>query len=92
MLEEKMIKPLRDYVLLKVKKEEKVKTESGIYLPENADKEESQIGTVIAVGDNEKISVKKGEKVLYAKYSGNKLEIGNEEYRLVKNEDILAII
>lgn len=92
------IKPLFDNVLIKpIKAEEK--SIGGIYLPENT-KKESQTGEVVAVGDgahdeNGKIIpmiIKVGQKVMYAKWGGNEVKVGNEEWKLVKQSDILAIV
>lgn len=86
------IKPLGDNVLVKMKKQEK-KTQSGIVLPDTADDEKPQIGEVIAVGDDsKKIKVKAGEKIIFAKYSGTEIKIDNEEYLILKSEDILAVL
>jgi len=85
------VKPLGDNVLVKVKKQEK-KTKSGIVLPDTADDEKPQIGEVISVGDDEKkIKVKAGQDVIFAKYSGTEIKIENEEYLILKSEDILAV-
>ncbi len=89
------IQPLRDNVVIAPEKEEeKNKTETGIYLPETADtgNEKPQIGEVVAVGDSDKITVNKGDKVIYNKYSGTEVSIDNTDYLIVKNEDILAVI
>ncbi|HHV96585.1 MAG TPA: co-chaperone GroES [Clostridiaceae bacterium] len=91
------IKPLGSRVLLKnVEVEEK--TKSGIVLPSSA-KEKPNIAEVIEVGPGEcvdgkeiKIEVKKGDKVLYSKYSGTEVKIDNEEYLIVKYSDILAVL
>lgn len=86
------IKPLGDNVLVKVKKQEK-KTKSGIVLPETADDERPQIGEVIAVGDDEKkVKVKAGQNIIFAKYTGTEVKIENEEYLILKSEDILAVV
>lgn len=92
------IKPLFDYVLVKPLKAEE-KTIGGIYLPEKA-KEKPQIGEVMAVGDgardeNGKIIpmiIKIGQKIMYTKWGGNEVKIENEEWKLVKQSDILAIV
>jgi len=85
------IQPLGDNVLVKVKKQEK-KTKSGIVLPETADDEKPQIGEVVAVGDdNEKIKVKIGQNIIFAKYTGTEIKFDNEEYLILKSEDILAV-
>ena len=92
------IKPLFDYILVKPLKADD-KTSGGIYLPENA-KKKPQIGEVMAIGDgardeNGKIIpmiVKVGQKVMYTKWGGNDVEVGNDEWKLVKQSDILAIV
>jgi len=84
------IKPLEDYVLIKIEKEEKKKTDSGIFLPESASEEKSQMGKVAVVGDSGKIKVKKSQKVIFKEFSGTEIEGG--KYLMVKNEDILAVV
>lgn len=85
------IKPLGENVLVKPEKEAK-KTKTGLYLPETASEEQPQEGRVVAVGDHKNIKVKKGQKIIFRKYSGTEVKIENEEYIIVKNEDILAVI
>jgi len=92
------IKPLFDNILVKPQKAD-VKTSSGIYLPESA-KEKPQIGEVMAIGDgaideNGKripMIIKVGQKVMYTKWGGNEVKVGHEEWKLVKQSDILAIV
>ena len=93
-----MLKPLSDHVLVKpLSKEEK--TKGGIYLPDTA-KEKPQEGEVIAVGPGRMLDngsrvapeVKVGDKVIYAKYGGTEVKIGEEEYLIMRESDILAII
>ena len=92
------IKPLGDRVLVKPS-EEKEKTKGGIYLPDTA-KEKPQEGEVVAVGEGRKVddgkliplSVKVGDKVLYGKYSGTEITVNGEEYLIIREEDILAIV
>ncbi|MCF8566496.1 co-chaperone GroES [Alicyclobacillus tolerans] len=74
------------------------KTASGLYLPDNA-KEKPQEAEVIAVGpgrfeDGQRIAleVKVGDKVVYSKYSGTEVKIDSEEYLILREADILAII
>ena len=86
------IQPLRDNILIAPEKEEKNKTESGIFLPESTSEEKPQIGKVVAVGVGEDINVKKNQKVIYNKYSGTEVEIDDKEYLIVKSEDVLAVI
>lgn len=85
------INPLGDNVLVKVQKQEK-KTKSGLVLPDTTD-EKPQIGEVVAVGDdNEKIKVKVGQNIIFAKYTGTEIKLDNEEYLILKSEDVLAIV
>jgi chaperonin GroES len=92
------IKPLFDNVLVKPLAAE-TKTKSGIYLPETA-KEKPQIGEVMAIGDGavdengKKVPmiVKVGMKVMYTKWGGNEVKVENEEWKLVKQSDLLAIV
>ncbi len=92
------ITPLFDNVLVKPVKAETA-TASGIVLPESA-KEKPQVAEVVAVGPglvdvNGKLIpmvVKVGQKVMYSKWGGNEIKVGNEEWKLVKQTDILAIV
>lgn len=92
------IKPLADRVVLKVLEAEE-KTASGIVLPDTA-KEKPQQGKIIAVGpgrvaDDGKtipMSVKEGDTVLFAKYAGTEVKYKGEEYLIMKESDILAIV
>ena len=92
------IRPLHDRVIVQ-RLEEEEKTKGGIIIPDTA-KEKPIEGKVIAVGagkikkDGTKIAleVKKGDRVLYAKYGGTEVKIDGEEYLMMKEDDILAII
>ncbi len=92
------IKPLFDNVLIKPLEAE-TKTASGIILPESA-KEKPQIGQVMGVGpggtDDKgkpvKMVVKTGQKVMYKKWGGNEVKVGTEEWLLVEQKDILALV
>ena len=92
------IKPLFDYVLVKAVKQDEV-TASGIVLPDSA-KEKPQVAEVMAVGPgttNEKgeiipMVVKVGQKVMYKKWGGNEVKLGFEEYMLIEQKDIMAIV
>ncbi len=92
------LRPLGDRVVIEPTPREEM-TKSGIVLPDTA-KEKPQEGTIIAVGpgafDNDgkrmPIDVKKGDKVLYAKYAGTEFKIDGEELLIVKQSDILAIV
>jgi chaperonin GroES len=85
------IRPLRDNILVKLLKKD-AKTKSGIVLPETLSEDKPQEGKVIAVGDSKEIKVKAGQTVIFAKYSGSEIKINNEDYLLIKNEDLLAIV
>ncbi|MEJ2182113.1 MAG: co-chaperone GroES [Nitrospirota bacterium] len=83
------LKPLKDRVVVSYA-EEPEKTSGGIYVPDTA-KERPQQGTVEAVGSEVK-EVKVGDKVLFDKYTGSKVKVGDSEQLVVKEEDILAIV
>lgn len=85
------IKPLGENVLIKTEKADK-KTNSGIYLPESASEERPQQGKVIEIGESEKIKVKKNQKIIFNRYGVTEVKIEGEDYLIVKNEDILAVI
>ena len=92
-----MIRPLADRVLIKMQEGEEV-TKSGIILS-TAEKEKSQIADIIEVGPGGNVEghdiemyVKKGNKVIVSKYSGTEIKYEDEEYFIVKQADILAII
>lgn len=92
-----MIKPLSDRVVIKMIEAEET-TKSGIILSAGS-KEKPQIAEVISVGpggfvDGEKVEmqVKKGDKVITSKYSGTEVKYEGEEYIIVKQSDILAIV
>ena len=84
------IKPLGKRVVVKPRKEEE-KTEGGIYLPETASKEKPQQGDVIAVGPEFK-ELKKGDRVIFAKYGGTEIKIDGDECLVLGEDDVLAII
>ncbi|KAF5088394.1 co-chaperone GroES [Acetobacterium wieringae] len=91
------LRPLGDKVVIKVKAEE-VKTVGGIVLPGSA-QEKPQQGKVVAVGTGEIIDGKKvpldvkvDDEVIYSKYSGNEVKIGDEEFLIIRQADILAIV
>lgn len=81
------LQPLGARVLIKPLDQEN-RTASGILLPETA-KEKPQIGQVIAVGDDEDIKVKVGDKVLFAKYTGTEIKHKGVEYLVMDSNDIL---
>ena len=92
------LRPLGDRVVIEPTPREEM-TKSGIVLPDTA-KEKPQEGKVLAVGPGrilddgkrESIDVKKGDKVLYAKYAGTEFKVDGEELLIVSQKDILAIV
>lgn len=91
------IKPLGDRVLLKVM-EDDLEKQGSIYIPDTA-KEKPQKGKVVAVGKGRyeegklvPVTVKEGDTVLYGKYSGTDIKYQGQEYLIVRESDILAII
>ncbi|QNU67591.1 co-chaperone GroES [Ruminiclostridium herbifermentans] len=92
-----IIKPLGDKVVIKMLECEET-TKSGIVLPGSA-KEKPQVAEVVAVGPGTvvdgkevKMEVKVGDKVLTSKYSGTEVKLDGEEYTIVKQGDILAVV
>ena len=92
------LKPLDNRVIIKQSEAEE-KTTGGIILPDTA-KEKPQIGKIVAIGPGKllddgkhsKMSVKKNDKVIYAKYIGNEIEIDGEKFVILRESDILGII
>ena len=93
------LKPLFDNIIVK-RIEEDEKTKGGIILPDTVDKEKPQKGEVIAVGDGKTtddgkkiaMQVKVGDKVLFRKYSPDEIKMDNEEYLVMTQNDVIAII
>ncbi len=91
------IKPLSDRVVIK-KLEAEEKTKSGIVLPGSA-KEQPQMAEVIAVGPGGmvdgkevKMELKKGDKVIFSKYSGTEVKLDEEELTILRQSEVLAIV
>jgi len=92
------VKPLSDRIVVKPAPAEE-KTASGIILPDTA-QEKPQIGTIMAVGpgktsdtgDLVKMSLKKGDKVLYGKYSGTEIAVDGDDVLIMRESDILATL
>ena len=91
------IKPLGERVVVKMMESEET-TKSGIVLPGSA-QEKPQVAQIVAVGpgevvDGKKVAmeVKKGDKVLISKYAGTEVKLDGEEYTIVKQSDVLAIV
>jgi len=87
------VKPLDDRVLVEPLEEVESRTSSGIIIPDTA-KEKPRIGIVIAVGTDEDLQskIKEGDKILFAKYGGEEIEMNGKEYRIISRSDILAVI
>jgi chaperonin GroES len=93
-----MLKPIGDRVVVRPKTAEEM-TKSGIILPDTA-KERPQEGEVMAVGTGRvledgrviPLEVKVGDRVLFSKYGGTEFKLGNEEYIILREDDILAIL
>ena len=92
------LRPLGDRVVVKPSEQEE-QTKSGIFLPETA-KEKPQQGTIVAVGpgvrndsgDRVAMDVEEGNTVLYAKYAGTTIKLDGQEYLILKESDVLAIV
>jgi chaperonin GroES len=92
------IRPLADRVVVKAL-EEAEQMRGGLYIPDTA-KEKPQQGEVVAVGpgritdDGKRVEmeVKPGDKVLYGKYSGTEVTVGEEQYLILRESDVLAIV
>ena len=93
------IKPLRDGVVVKQKPEQK-QTEGGIYLPDTAEKEKPQTGEILACGPGKRdqegkyipIDLSVGDVVLYNKYSGTNVTVSGEDYLVLREEDVMAVV
>ena len=98
MSKKQSIKPMFDYVLIKPLQKEEM-TASGILLPDSA-KEKPQVGEVMAVGpgginsEGKPVTmiIKVGQKVMYKKWGGNEIKVGHEEWTIVEQKDILAVV
>jgi len=92
------IRPLQDRIIVK-RVEEEEKTKGGIIIPDTA-KEKPMEGKVIAVGKGKlledgkihPVDVKAGDRVLFAKYGGTEVKIGEEEHLIMREDDILGVI
>ena len=93
-----MIKPIGDRVLVQPLEEQEVK-KGGIIIPDTA-KEKPQEGEVVAVGPGkvtedgkrQPMEVKVGDKILFGKYSGSEVKLGDEEFLIMREEDVLGIL
>ena len=88
------IKPIGDRALVKPASEEEV-TKSGIVLPDTVDKEKKAEGELLAVGNGEEISklgLQAGQKVIFGKYAGEEVKVGDDELKILNHDDILAVV
>ena len=92
------IRPLHDRILVKRIEEEET-TSGGIIIPDTA-KEKPQEGKVVAVGNGKvaedgtvtPLDVKKGDKILFSKYSGSEVSLDGEEHLIMREDDVLAVL
>ena len=92
------IRPLQDRILVK-RIDEEEKTKGGIIIPDTA-KEKPQEGSVIAAGKGKvsedgkvrRLDVKKGDRILFSKYSGTEVNIEGEEHLIIREDDVLGVI
>ena len=92
------IRPLQDRILVKRIIEDS-KTAGGIFIPDSA-KEKPQEGEVVSVGHGKvteagkvlPLDVKKGDRILFGKYSGTEVNIGGDEHLIIREEDVLGVI
>jgi chaperonin GroES len=92
------LKPLGDRIVVKTM-EAKDRTKSGLVLPDTA-KEKPQEGKVIAIGSGrllddgsiKTLEIKNGDRVLYGKYSGTEISLQGDEYLILREEDVLAVV
>jgi len=92
------VKPLDDRVLVKQSEAEEV-TAGGIVLPDSA-REKPQQGTVVAMGPGKlldsgergKMGLTKGDSIFYGKYAGTEIKIGGEEFVILRESDVLAVV
>ncbi len=92
------IRPLHDRILV-LRIEEEEKTKGGIIIPDSA-KEKPQEGKVVAVGNGKvnedgnvtPLDVKRGDKILFSKYSGSEVNLDSEEHLIIREDDVLGIL
>jgi len=92
------IRPLHDRIVVK-RLEEKESMQGGLYIPDSA-KEKPQEGQVMAVGNGKKteegkvlpLDVKVGDRILFGKYSGSDIKLDGEEYLIMREDEVLAIL
>ncbi|NUM25647.1 MAG: co-chaperone GroES [Candidatus Buchananbacteria bacterium] len=88
------LKPLGDRIVVEPVTEAET-TKSGIVLPATIDKEKKAEGKIIAIGDGDdikKLGLKTGDRVLFGKYAGEEVKVDGVEYKILTDEDVLAVI
>jgi len=93
------IRPLHDRVLVK-RIEQETKTKSGIIIPDTAQQDKPTEGEIIAVGSGARddtgkiipLDVKVGDRILFAKWGGSEIKVEGQEYLIMKESDILAVV
>ena len=92
------LRPLQDRILVK-RVEEQQKTKGGIIIPDSA-KEKPAEGKVVAVGNGKlgedgkriPLEIKKGDRILFSKYGGTEVQIDEEEYLIMREDDVLGVV
>ena len=92
------LRPLQDRIIVK-RVEEETKTAGGLFIPETA-KEKPQRGKIVAVGNGKKtedgkvlpLDVKVGDTVLFGKYSGTEIKVDGDDFLMMREDDILAVV
>jgi len=92
------LRPLQDRIIVK-RVEEETKTAGGLFIPETA-KEKPQRGEIVAVGNGKKtedgkvlpLDVKVGDLVLFGKYAGTEIKVDNDDFLMMREDDILAVV
>ena len=92
------LRPLQDRIIVK-RVEEETKTAGGLFIPETA-KEKPQRGKIVAVGNGKKtedgkvlpLDVKVGDLVLFGKYTGTEIKVDNDDFLMMREDDILAVV
>lgn len=88
------LRPLGNRLVVEPLTEEET-TKAGIILPDTIDKEKKAEGMIVAIGDGEKIKalgISTGEKVLFGKYAGEEVKVDGKEYKILTDEEVLAVI
>jgi chaperonin GroES len=93
------IRPLHDRIVVKRLEQQEATTAGGLFIPDSA-KEKPQEGQVVAVGNGKKteegksipLDVKAGDRILFGKYSGSDIKLDGEEYLIMREDEVLAVL